>query len=436
MQNKSPRKPLLVGILVDVSGSMAKQLQNERGQTLDRLQRVQESLDDLMIRARAWRDDHKLDDTRRFGIFVYAFGLSNLRDLILGTKAPTVANLLSDNPIEDCVISSDLLLDGWSTYRDRIRSYIPSMLGATPMVRAFERAEQVITRELRTNDYESDPVLLVLSDGLPTDGGSKGPDNVRATCDRLKQLGITILSCYISDDDVTMHRTLYAEPSENWSEGARLMFDCASELPRNSVFWPHLHEHNWTAPPGSRLFAQVNQSEVLTEFVETLLGAIEQQVELKSQDRKKSIMFVSYSHADRKYVEEKPGSLLYYLRGLEHEGIQIWRDDQIPPGALWDAVIREKLGEAAVALVLVSQAFLTSEYCTNVEIESFVRRRKEGGLTVIPVILSACEWSRHDWLSETQALPREGKTIESHYTNPGRRKELYLEILRSVRSAV
>jgi hypothetical protein len=34
MQNKNLRKPLLVGILVDVSGSMVQQLQNERGQTL------------------------------------------------------------------------------------------------------------------------------------------------------------------------------------------------------------------------------------------------------------------------------------------------------------------------------------------------------------------------------------------------------------------
>jgi TIR domain len=397
---------------------------------------VQESIDDLVIRARAWRDEHESHDTRRFGIFVYAFGLGNLRDIILGQKVPPVANLLSDNPVEDCVISSDLLLDGWSTYRDRIRSYTSSMLGATPMVLALERAEQVMTRELHTDAFESDALLLVLSDGLPTDGGSKDADNVRASCDRLKQLEITILSCYISDDDVTMHRTLYAQPSKNWSEGARLMFDCASVLPRNSVFWPHLHEHNWTAPPGSRLFAQINQSEVLTEFVETLLGPIEQQAELTTRDQKKSVVFVSYSHADRKYVEEKPGSLLYYLRGLEHEGIQLWWDDRIPPGALWDTVIREKLGEATVALVLVSQAFLTSKYCTNVEIESFIRRRKEGGLTVIPIVLSACEWSCHDWLSETQALPREGKAIESHYTNPGRRKELYLEILRSIRFAV
>jgi hypothetical protein len=389
-----------------------------------------------VIRARTWRDENEAQDRRRFSIFVYAFGLGNLRDVFLGRKVPAVANLLSDDPVEDCVILSDLLLDRWSAYRDRIRSYIPSMLGSTPMVLALERTEQIMTRELRTAAFESDAVLLVLSDGLPTDGGPNGADTVRAICDRLKQLSVTILSCYISDDDVTMPRTLYAHPSENWSEGARLMFDCASVLPRSSVFWPHLHEHNWTAPPGSRLFAQINQSEVLTEFVETLLGPIEQAPEFTTGNEKKSVVFVSYSHADRKYVEEKPGSLLYYLRGLEHEGIQLWWDDKIPTGAQWDTAIREKLEEATVALVLVSQAFLTSEYCTNVEIESFIRRRKAAGLTVIPVLLSACEWSRHDWLSETQALPREGKTIESHYTNPGRRKELYLEILRSIRSAV
>ena len=208
------------------------------------------------------------------------------------------------------------------------------MLGATPMLKAFERAEDFIAKEFLTEKYEQDAILLVVSDGLPTDGLPNGADKVRAAADRLKQRGVTILSCFISDEDMTIPRTLYAEPSEDWSDGARLMFDCASVLPRGSVFWPHLHEHDWTAPPGSRLFAQVNQSEVLTEFVETLLGPIEQQQELRGRDHNGAVVFVSYSHADRKYVEKSLDSLLFYLRGLEHEGIELWRDDRIQAGTL------------------------------------------------------------------------------------------------------
>lgn len=432
----NPGKPLLLGILVDVSSSMAKQLRDAHGQTLKRLERVQESLDDLVMRARAWREEHHSEDTRRFSIFAYAFGMGNILDVLLARNVPGVANLLSDDPTEDCLVSSDDLLDRWDLYRNRIGGYSLRMGGTTPMVLALERAEKLMTRELITGTFEADSVLLILSDGLPTDGGAKGPDIARTICDRLKQRGVTILSCYISNEDVTIPRTLYAQLPDNWSPGARLMFECASKMPGNSVFWPHLHEHDWTAPPGARLFTQVNQSEVLREFVETVLGPIEQSSEPAKRPPKARLVFVSYSHADREYVVQKPGSLLYYLRGLEHEGIHLWWDDKITPGARWDAVIREKLTEATVALVLVSQAFLTSEYCTNVEIETFISRRKESGLKIIPIILSACEWNRHDWLSETQALPRDGKTVESNYVNTGRRKELYLEILRCVRSPV
>ena len=432
----NPRKPLLLGILVDVSSSMGQQLRNEHGQTLKRLERVQESLDDLVMRARAWRDEHHSEDTRQFSIFALAFGMGNILDTLFARNVPAVANLLSNDPTEDCLTGSDDLLDQWELYRERISGYSSRMGGTTPMVLALERAEKLMASALGTGAFEIDALLLILSDGLPTDGGAKGPDIVRTTCDRLKQLGVTILSCYISNEDVTIPRTLYAQAPVKWSPGARLMFECASMLPANSVFWPHLHEHDWTAPPGARLFAQVNQSEVLTEFVETLLGPIEQSAEPAKREPQESLVFVSYSHADSEYVVQKPGSLVYYLRGLEHEGIHLWWDDNIPPGARWNAVIREKLAEATAALVLVSQAFLTSEYCTNVEIETFIRRRKESGLKIIPIILSACEWNRHDWLSETQALPRDGKTVESNYESPGRRKELYLEILRSVRSLV
>jgi hypothetical protein len=354
----------------------------------------------------------------------------------LGLESSTGSQSPVCNPDEDSVVSSDLLLDQWNAYRDRIsKKYVPNMGGVTPMSRAFERAEQIMTKELQTGAYESDSLLFVVSDGFPTDDDSKA-SKIRARCERLKQLGITILSCYISDEDVTMPRELYEDPAENWSNGARLMFDCASILQVNSVFWQHLKEFHWEAPSNSRLFAQINQSEVLTEFVNVLLGPIEQTAEPMAENRNKSLVFVSYSHADGKYVKNKAGTLLYYLRGLEHEGVNLWWDEQIPPGAQWDTVVREKLGEAGVVLALVSQAFLDSDYCIKVEIPTFIKDQKEKWLTVIPVILSACEWQRQDWLSGTQSLPRNGKNVETDYNTPGLRKGLYLDIRKSIRSAL
>jgi hypothetical protein len=147
-------------------------------------------------------------------------------------------------------------------------------------------------------------------------------------------------------------------------------------------------------------------------------------------------VFVSYSHQDAEYVDEKKGkSLLAYLRGtLEDEGFSFWWDARLNAGDLWDDVIRKELEAADIALVLVSQYFLSSKYCKDVEAKTFVARRKAAKMVVFPVIVASCEWDRHEWLKSTQFEPREGQTVETHYTERGPREELYLKILKQLRA--
>ncbi len=53
-------------------------------------------------------------------------------------------------------------------------------------------------------------------------------------------------------------------------------------------------------------------------------------------------------------------------------------------------------------------------------------------MVIFPIILSACEWQRHDWLAKTEFLPKVGN-IESDYCESGKQKELFLEVLRDLR---
>ena len=144
-------------------------------------------------------------------------------------------------------------------------------------------------------------------------------------------------------------------------------------------------------------------------------------------------VFVSYSHQDAKYL--KKDSLVGFLAGLDDEGFSFWHDEWIPGGHLWDDRIRKELEAADIALILVSQAFLNSKYCTKVEVVQSLKKRKEDGLVVFPVILSPCDWDkdRYDWLRTTQLEPRDGRTIEGNFNDPGRRKGLYLAILAQLR---
>lgn len=137
-------------------------------------------------------------------------------------------------------------------------------------------------------------------------------------------------------------------------------------------------------------------------------------------------VFVTYSHQDEKYL--KKGSLLGYLKGLEREGFEFWDDRRIGLGQLWEEQIRQQIAQADLVLALVSQAFLDSPYCQDKEIREFLAR----GVPVLPVILSACDWQRHTWLSQRQFFPRDGRNIESHFTVKGKRQELFLEVRKAV----
>lgn len=133
-------------------------------------------------------------------------------------------------------------------------------------------------------------------------------------------------------------------------------------------------------------------------------------------------IFISYSHQDAHYLQ--PDSLLGFLKGLEREGIEFWTDREIKPGELWDQMIKNQIQTCDIALVLISQGFLDSDYCHNVEIAQFLAGTKY----LFPVILSPCDWKRHDWLASRQFLPGGEMTVEEHYREAGERKRLFLTI--------
>ncbi len=145
-------------------------------------------------------------------------------------------------------------------------------------------------------------------------------------------------------------------------------------------------------------------------------------------------IFISYSHGDAKYL--KPNSLLGYLQGLKKDHVKFWHDEKIKAGENWNDKIKNEIDMADIALVLVSQMFLNSKFCTNKEVRLFLQRHRESALIVFPVILSPCDWKRYSWIKNRQFLPGGDKTIEEHFGTPGKRKRIFLNILKALREEV
>ncbi|MGE3507930.1 MAG: TIR domain-containing protein [Vicinamibacterales bacterium] len=138
-------------------------------------------------------------------------------------------------------------------------------------------------------------------------------------------------------------------------------------------------------------------------------------------------VFVSYSHADEPWKDR----LLRHLGGLRDAGrISIWDDRRIDPGGAWYEAITQAMDGARVAICLISERFLASDFCAREEIPHLLRRREEGGLVLIPVLLRPCAWRAVWWVRPIQMLPRDGRSLEGDYN--GRESEILDELSQYV----
>jgi hypothetical protein len=104
--------------------------------------------------------------------------------------------------------------------------------------------------------------------------------------------------------------------------------------------------------------------------------------------------------------EELRDELDTHLKLLKREGfISTWHDRKIPPGGEWDHIINENLNTAEVILFLVSQNFLASQYCRDIEMRRAMERHEKREAIVIPIILKPCVWTAEAF-AKLQALPK------------------------------
>jgi hypothetical protein len=100
-------------------------------------------------------------------------------------------------------------------------------------------------------------------------------------------------------------------------------------------------------------------------------------------------IFVSYAHEDCAARDE----LRMTLRDLERDGvIALWTDHALNAGDAWDDEIRANLDAAQVIVLLVSRAFIASDYIDRVELRRAKERHQAGSARLIPIIVSACDW--------------------------------------------
>ena len=141
----------------------------------------------------------------------------------------------------------------------------------------------------------------------------------------------------------------------------------------------------------------------------------------------KPTVFISYSHKDEKWKDW----LLPQLRVLEMAGrIIVWDDRKIDQGDQWYDEIIEAMDDAAVTICLISPDYLASDFIAKEEIPYLLERRKRDGMALNPVLLRPCHFELFSWLSPTQMLPRDGKSVSEDFK--GKEDGVFAEVADEV----
>jgi hypothetical protein len=138
-------------------------------------------------------------------------------------------------------------------------------------------------------------------------------------------------------------------------------------------------------------------------------------------------VFFSYSHRDEKLRDK----LALHLAMLQRQGvIKAWHDRKISAGTEWAQAIDDNLNAADIILLLISDSFLASDYCYDIEMKRAMARHEAGEARVIPIILKPVDWSGAAF-GKLQAFPKNAKPV----TTWNNRDQAFLDIAQGIRQA-
>ena len=145
-------------------------------------------------------------------------------------------------------------------------SFKPYIFGGTPMCKSLDNAEAVFSE----TNINSTKVLVLLSDGQAADG------DPRPIATRLRQLGVTIVTCFLTSDHIENPKSLLDTTSKFQDKGRQALIEMSSTMPNTNTPVSYLVDAGWELPPSgeSCLFIQANSLDVVNEFCEIVVSQL------------------------------------------------------------------------------------------------------------------------------------------------------------------
>jgi hypothetical protein len=143
-------------------------------------------------------------------------------------------------------------------------------------------------------------------------------------------------------------------------------------------------------------------------------------------------VFCSYARDDSEHREKLEG----HLSSLEHENlIAPWSDRDISAGMDWEKDIHENLETADIILLLISDAFMRSQYIFSYELTVALQRQADELARVIPIIVRPVDW-QHAPFGKLQALPGDRKGRPRAVTDWRNRDSAWMKVAEALREVI
>jgi hypothetical protein len=152
--------------------------------------------------------------------------------------------------------------------------------------------------------------------------------------------------------------------------------------------------------------------------------------DLKPNPSTKISIFISYAHSDKKWLEK----LKLHLKVLSkyYEPIEYWEDTKLRGGDKWREEITKSINKANVAILLVSTAFLASDFISSDELPPILKKAQEDGTTILPIIVSPCDFEDSE-LGEFQAINNPERTLADLIQDEAAIERVYLEVNKRIK---
>jgi hypothetical protein len=387
--------PILFVILLDQSGSMSEFFGNSN---ISKAQGIADNINRLLYEIILHgRVGDKVRDYYHIAILGYGASSENVMSVFggeLANKEFMTIGEIAAAPlrVEDRIRT---VPDGAGGIVDVILKtpiWVEPIAGAdTPMVRAFERAENLITKWVQRHPSSFPPIVINISDGEATDG-DPSPYAHRIKNIQLEDGNVLLFNCFISST-VTEPIRFPENATRIQDTYGKKLFKMSSVLPPSMV--KNAQMQGIDVGNNSRGFIYQPDKEEIIKFLgicippeeEDVFGS-EKDIVDSSKNYKALSIFLCHSSNDKPQVRE-----LY--KRLKSKRFDPWLDEEkLLPGQIWQLEIKKAVKKADIVIVCLSRGSITKVGYIQKEISyalDFAEEQPEGKLFLIPLKLEECE---------------------------------------------